>query len=56
MARLDSFLRLVLEQQASDLHFTAGDVPTIRHDGDLVRLPFRVLSEEESERFLLEIS
>ncbi len=55
MARLDSFLRLVLEQQASDLHFTAGDVPTIRHDGDLVRLPFRVLSEEEAERFLLEI-
>lgn len=55
MARLDSFLRLVLEQQASDLHFNAGDVPTIRHDGELVRLPFRKLSEGETRRFLMEI-
>lgn len=55
MARLDSFLRLVLEQHASDLHFCAGDVPTIRHDGELVRLPFRTLSEAETRRFLLEV-
>ena len=54
MARLDSFLRLVVEQQASDLHFSAGTVPTIRHDGDLVALPFRELSETETRRFLLE--
>ena len=43
------------QQQASDLHFCAGAVPTIRHDGDLVQLPFRVLSESETKRFLLEI-
>ena len=55
MARLDSFLELVTQQQASDLHFCAGAVPTIRHDGDLVQLPFRVLSESETKRFLLEI-
>ena len=55
MARLDSFLRLVVEQQASDLHFHAGNVPIIRHDGDLVPLPFRSLSETEARRFLLEI-
>jgi twitching motility protein PilT len=55
MARLDSFLRLVTEQQASDLHFNAGDVPTIRHDGELVRLPFRKLTSAETRRFLLEI-
>ena len=55
MARLDSFLRLVAEQQASDLHFDAGTVPMIRHDGDLLALPFRVLSEMETRRFLLEI-
>src|SRR6185295_250886 len=55
MARLDSFLRLVVEQQASDLHFHAGNVPIIRHDGDLVPLPFRMLSEEETRRFLYEI-
>lgn len=55
MARLDSFLRLVTEQNASDLHFCAGAVPTIRHNGDLVRLPFRKLTETETRRFLVEI-
>ena len=55
MARLDSFLRLVAEQKASDLHFHAGSVPVIRHDGDLLPLPFRVLSDVETRRFLLEI-
>ena len=54
MARIDSFLRLVAEQQASDLHFHGGNVPIIRHDGDLVPLPFRVLSAQEARRFLLE--
>ena len=47
MARLDSFLKLVAEQQASDLHFHAGGVPMIRHDGELLPLPFRSLSELE---------
>jgi twitching motility protein PilT len=55
MARIDSFLRLVVEQRASDLHFTAGSVPLIRHDGELVPLPFRPLSEAEARRFLSEI-
>jgi twitching motility protein PilT len=55
MARLDSFLRLVAEQSASDLHFHAGGVPMIRHDGDLMALPFRVLSELETRRLLFEI-
>ena len=27
MARIDSFLRLVVEQKASDLHFPAGSSP-----------------------------
>ncbi len=55
MARLDAFLRLVTEQQASDLHFHAGNVPVIRHDNDLIQLPFRRLSETEARRFILEI-
>jgi len=55
MARIDSFLRLVVEQGASDLHFAAGHVPTIRHDGDLVALPYREITEMESRRFLHEI-
>ena len=55
MARLDSFLRLVVEQHASDLHFHAGVAPLIRHDGELVPLDFRQLSESDTQRFLLEI-
>src|ERR1700682_6125669 len=55
MARIDSFLRLVAEQNASDLHFHAGNVPIIRHEGELMPLPFRVLSGVETSRFLLEI-
>jgi twitching motility protein PilT len=55
MARIDSFLRLVVEQQASDLHFHAGQAPIIRHDGDLVTIPFRKLTAQETRRFLFEI-
>lgn len=55
MARLDSFLKLVAEQQASDLHFHAGGVPKIRHDGDLMPLPFRALTELETRRFVMEV-
>jgi twitching motility protein PilT len=56
VARLDSFLKLVAEQQASDLHFHAGGVPMIRHDGDLMPLPFRALTELEARRFIMEIA
>lgn len=55
MARFDSFLRLVAEQGASDLHFDAGSKPIIRHDGDLVELPFRKLTRGEAKRFVREI-
>jgi twitching motility protein PilT len=55
MARIDSFLRLVAEQKASDLHFHSGAPPTIRFDGDLLPLPFRTLSDMETRRFLEEI-
>jgi len=53
--RIDSFLRLVTDQRASDLHFHAGTIPTIRHHGELLPLPFRAVSAEETKRFLYEI-
>lgn len=55
MARIDSFLRLVVEQNASDLHFHTGTKPIIRYQKDLVTIPFRSLSADETERFILEI-
>ena len=39
MARIDSFLRLVVEQRASDLHLRAGYVPFVRYVGELHPLP-----------------
>ena len=55
MARIDSFLRLVVEQGASDLHLGAGAPPTVRLNGELVPLPFRALSNIEARRLILEI-
>jgi twitching motility protein PilT len=55
MAHIDSFLRMVVDQKASDLHFQAGHAPTIRYLGDLVDMPFRVLQDQEARRFLMEI-
>jgi len=55
MARIDSFLRLVVEQHASDLHFHVGNPPMVRFQGDLLALPYRPLSPEDGRRFLYEI-
>jgi len=55
MPRIDSFLSLVVDQNASDLHFHAGTLPIIRYLGDLVHVPFRPLSETETKNFLFEI-
>src|SRR3954463_9871950 len=55
MARIDSFLQIAVEQGASDLHVRAGHVPVVRHDGDLVDIPFRVLSDIEAGVLIEEI-
>lgn len=54
-AMLDSFLRVVVDQRASDLHLHAGKRPLVRLDGDLVSLPFRELSDLEAGRLLHEV-
>ncbi len=55
MARIDSFLQIAVEQGASDLHVRAGHVPVVRHDGDLVEIPFRVMSDVEAGVLIEEI-
>ena len=55
MPALDAFLELVVDQRASDLHFGSGAPPTVRFNGDLFPVPFRVLSDPEARRFLYEI-
>jgi len=49
-------LDLAIEKQASDLHITAGTVPTLRIDGKLVPLSdFPVVTAESSEALLRSI-
>ncbi|RME22622.1 MAG: PilT/PilU family type 4a pilus ATPase [Deltaproteobacteria bacterium] len=54
-AWLDSFLRVVVDQRASDLHLHAGKPPVVRLDGDLVTLPFRELGDVETRRFIWQV-
>ena len=47
--RIDTLLRIVVEKNASDLHLAVGSPPMVRVDGDLSRLKWRTLTEEEFE-------
>ncbi len=55
MARIDAFLQLGREQSCSDIHFTVGQPPLVRQDGDLLPLRYRPLSGEEIQLLLSEI-
>ncbi len=55
MARIDAFLKLVIDQNASDLHIIAGSPPIIRVNGDLFKIKFRNISNVDAENFLKEI-
>ena len=54
--RIDKLLRIVVDKKASDLHLAVGSPPMIRVDGDLERLKWRTLTEEEYESLLLPIA
>lgn len=54
--RIDTLLRLVISKKASDLHLAVGRTPMIRLDGDLEKLKWRVLTEEEFESFVAPIT
>ena len=54
--RIDTLLRLVVTKKASDLHLAVGRTPMIRVDGDLQKLKWRVLTDEEFETLLAPIT
>ncbi|MCS7202906.1 MAG: type IV pilus twitching motility protein PilT [Thermodesulfovibrio sp.] len=56
MARIDAFFKLMLEQKASDLHLVAGSQPILRIHGELVRVQYKVLDNEELRKLLYEIT
>ena len=55
MARIDTFLRLVVAQRASDLHLHAGSPPHLRVDGALVPLQMRAFSSFEVQALVAEL-
>jgi twitching motility protein PilT len=50
---VNKYFRMVMKQQASDLHLKAGQPPMMRWRGDIVRVNAPPLSGEDLERLLL---
>jgi twitching motility protein PilT len=55
MARIDSFLKLGLAQNCSDIHLAVGVPPMLRMHGDLLPIKFRDLGNQELESYIDEI-
>jgi twitching motility protein PilT len=56
MAQIDAFFKMVHELGASDLHLSAGSQPVIRLRGDLQRVRYKILENEELRKLLYEIT
>jgi twitching motility protein PilT len=56
MARIDAFFKLMHEQKASDLHLVAGQQPVLRIRGEMERVKFKVLENDELKGMLYEIT
>lgn len=56
MAKLDPFFKLMVETSASDLHLSAGNPPLLRVHGDLQRVKYKVLEDEELREMLYEVA
>jgi len=55
MAQIDAFFKLMHEQGASDLHMVAGQQPVLRIRGDMEKVKYNVLSNDELKAMLYEI-
>ncbi len=55
MAQIDAFFKLMNDEGASDLHVVAGQQPILRIRGDMERVKFKVLENEELKAMLYEI-
>ena len=56
MAKIDAFFQLMHEQGASDLHLVAGQQPAVRIRGDMERVKYNVLTNDELRAMLYEIT
>lgn len=56
MAKIDAFFKLMHEQGASDLHLVAGQPPALRLHGDIERIKYNLLTNDELRTLLYEIT
>jgi twitching motility protein PilT len=56
MAKIDAFFKLMHEQNASDLHLMASQPPALRIHGDIERVKYKVLENDELRAMLYEIA
>ena len=56
MARIDAFFKLMNEQGASDLHLVSGQPPALRLTGEMERIKYKVLENDDLKSMLYEIA
>ena len=56
MAKIDAFFKLMHEQGASDLHLMAGLPPALRIRGEIERVKYKVLTNDDLRAMLYEIT
>jgi len=56
MAKIDAFFKLMNEQGASDLHLMAGQPPALRIRGEIERVKYKVLDNDDLRSMLYEIA
>jgi twitching motility protein PilT len=56
MAKVDAFFKLMHEYGASDLHLASGSQPVLRIRGDMERVKYKVLENDELKAMLYEIT
>ena len=55
MAKIDAFFKLMNDQGASDLHLVSGSQPILRVHGDMERVKYKIMENDELKSILYEI-
>ncbi|MFH1625243.1 MAG: type IV pilus twitching motility protein PilT, partial [Pseudomonadota bacterium] len=56
MAKIDAFFKLMNEQGASDLHMVSGSQPILRITGEMERIKYKTLQNDELKAMIYEIA
>ncbi len=56
MAKLDSFFKLMVDQGASDLHLVSGSQPILRVNGELQRVRYTTLENDDLKKMMYELA